>query len=254
LLSVTYTSRSLREQLYSESCRKHIDQTVSEKSIVLAIRDAYNRYGDKLLQVLDAALTVARSYRLTGLLRDGDFDYRGLVAELRRRGFEYNPSQLLRILEREYGILETVYHSSNQRWFKFKDISAVEEALAEIRGAHNFEDPKLKVIRIQIRSLQPRLWMERLKKMTLKDRLTRTDIKLFTEFSFKILPKIVKLLEVCEEYEEQLRAEVNVLKNIIELADLVSSRLESLDTLRRDATTQINENINVDYADTQSMI
>ncbi len=202
---------------------------VEGEALVALVRDALDRYGEKLRIVLKTAIEIAKRNRATGNDRYGDFDHRTLVMELERKGFRYNPSQLLRILEREYNIIETSYKSSNQHWYRFKDLEAVERALGLLPET-SIDDPDIALIRIQIKALGLRQKLEFLKKLQLKSRFSKTDIKKFQTFVFRELPKIVKLLKKAEEYEDVLYTEIAVMKNILELAMIIASRIEQLDT------------------------
>ena len=82
-------------------------------------------YGERGLAVVRAAVEAALAGRGSPGVRLGDFSYREVVARLRSWGLDYNPSMLLRILERDYGVIETTYRSSNQHWWRFLDLNAV---------------------------------------------------------------------------------------------------------------------------------
>ncbi len=188
------------------------------------LREALGRYGIKLRIVLETALEIAKKNRLMGSTSLGDFDYKSLVLELEKRGFKYNPSQLLRILEREYGILETTYHSSGQRWYRFKNLDIIERVLL----GDNFvdEEPEVKVLKVQIKSLQLNKVINYLKRLELKSRLSSSDLKKFRQIAFEYLPRVVKLLRKAEEYEEYLYAEIELLRSVINLAYRVAEKLD----------------------------
>lgn len=192
-------------------------------SVKLAVMDAVARYGERARTVLQAALRVAQRYRALGKKVPGDFDYRGVVEELRRSGLSYNPSNLLRILEREYGILETVYHTTNQRWYRFRDMDAVAAALSE--EGEEEDDPELEMLRIQVASLELGEVRELLRRLVMKPRLSRVDRARFRRFAFRTLPRIVKLLRRAMYYEEELAGEIEALREVIALAREVAARL-----------------------------
>ena len=122
--------------------------------IRVSLLECYRRYGEKLVSVLKTAIGIAKENRLRGGQLPGDFDYRSLVDGLSSIGFQYNPSLLLRSLEREYGVIETSYRSSNQHWYRFRDLEAVEQALNSIIGLDNVdEDPEIAMVKIQIKAL-----------------------------------------------------------------------------------------------------
>jgi hypothetical protein len=193
-----------------------------------AILDAYHRYGQRFLLVVKTAIAIAKENRLRGSTSLGDFDYKGLAERLSASGFSYNPSLLLRILEKEYRLIETSYKSSNQRWYKFKyDVGYIETAVNSLLiDKEDLEDPDIAIIKIQLTSLRPKYWFNRLKNMSIKEKLSKTDIKAFEKFSFSVLPKFVKILKHAEEYEDTLIVEINTIKEIIQLAQLVAEKIE----------------------------
>jgi hypothetical protein len=192
----------------------------------VSLLECYRRYGEKLVSVLRTAIGIAKENRLRGGQLPGDFDYRSLVDGLNSTGFQYNPSLLLRALEREYGVIETSYRSSNQHWYRFRDLEAVEQALNSIIGLDSVdEDPEIAMVKIQIKALQIRYWLGKLRSISIKNRLNRSDIKMFERFSFNILPKLVKIMKIAEEYEDQLYSEINIVKDIISLAQIIAERI-----------------------------
>ncbi len=186
------------------------------------VRDFVGRYGDKGVVVLRAALDIALSGGRKVL---GDFSYRDLVIRLRSMGIEYNPSNILRILERNYGIIDKSFSSSKQTWYRFVDIDAVREALYE-SSYSGVEDYRVRSLRIKYRSLRPERIREFLRGLLHKSSLSRYDVMRFRDFSFKDLDLLVDLVERMEEYEDLFRQEIAVLREILELADRVASRIE----------------------------
>ncbi len=193
----------------------------------LLLREALSKYGIKLRIVLETAVELAKTNRLRGTNEKGDFDYKSLVEALKVKGFNYNPSQLLRILERDYGIIVTSYHTSGQHWYKFKDLELVEAILKRdaVKSEYQFEDPEIALIKIQVRSLRPREIISFLKRLAMKPRLSLRDVEKFEAFAFSKLPKVVKLLKIVEEYEDELIAEARILREIVELAYDVAERI-----------------------------
>ncbi len=206
------------------------------------LSELVERYGNKVLLVLETAIEIAKRNRILGKCDKGDFDYRTLVEELNKKGFSYNPSQLLRILEREYNLIVTTYHSTNQHWYKFKDLEAVEQCLKSLRGVTSIDDPVIAMLRIQVKSLQPKRLLEFLKKLSMKSKLSERDIEKFQRFSFEVLPKIVKVLKLAEEYEDELATEISILKTIIELAYTVAERIGSVES-----STQLVDDIEFEF-------
>ncbi len=189
--------------------------------------EALNRYGDRAYLVLKAALEVSLDYASSRKALLGDFDYKGLVRKLMEQGVSYNPSPLLRALEREYGIIETSYRSGNQHWWRFIDRDAVREALAEYEGVSvdSLSDPRVEVIRIQIASLDlPRI-KKVLENLLRKERLSDADKRLFRRIAFSELEDVAVLLEKAVEYEDVLAEEVKMLREVLSLASMVSRKI-----------------------------
>lgn len=197
------------------------------KPIDAAILDAYHRYGQKLYIVLSTAIKIAKLNRMKSLELPGDFEHRALVEELEKQNFKYNPSMLLRVLEREYSIIETTYKTSNQHWYRFKDLGEVERALNMVMGiATDVEDPDVAMLKIQLKSLQISYWVKKLKNMSIKGSLSSADVKIFRKFAFDVLPKLIRILKKAEEYEDKLYVEINLLKELISLASIIADRID----------------------------
>lgn len=189
-------------------------------------------YGERAYIVLRAAVDAAFHAPRHGL-RLGDFSYREVAARLKAWGIDYNPSMLLRALERDYGVIETSYRSGSQHWWRFLDSSAVLDALemyergvspTEERGGDGEVDVELNVLLAQIASLQPYSVLEALRRMAAKPRLGRGEILQLRRIAFNELELAARLLEKAEElgYEGE---EVRVLKRIVELAGILARRL-----------------------------
>jgi len=191
--------------------------------VVDRIRLFLEKFGEKGLMVLKAAYEVSQDPNIDHRL--GDFSFKHLVLKLSATGFTYNPSNLLRILEKEYGVVEKSYSSSNQTWWRFVDIEAVRSIISEYFGVP-LEDPKLKALMIKYKSFEPRNTLEMLRRLALKDSLSASDKELFRNFVFSDLDKIVELVREMEKYEEVFMSELSVLREILNLADLVSNKLE----------------------------
>ncbi len=215
---------------------------MSSQSLRVLVVEALNRYGDKCLAVLKAALRISKKYESLGAKRPGDFDYRGLIEELERLGVKYNPSMMLRILEREYGIIRTVSHTLTHRWYKFVDRAAVEDAIAEYEGTQVNNDPELMLLRVQIAALDlPRITTI-LKELLSKKELKYRDLELFKLIAFRDLPLLVKVLKKSQKYSQVLASEIDAMNEVLRLALLVSSRIRStaikeeiLDTICRES-------------------
>ncbi len=189
-------------------------------------------YGERGYMVLKAAVEAAlaqqgRSARL------GDFSYRELVSRLRAHGFEYNPSMLLRILERDYGVIETSYKSTTQHWWRFVSIDDVIDALEEYeQGVNVIEndredvlDPELELLRVQIAALEPHKLIETLERLAAKPKLSPQDKLMYARLAFNELEKVVEVLRKAEAYQDELAEEIEMLKRILKLASRVAKRL-----------------------------
>ncbi len=194
-------------------------------SLVAArVKEFLEEYGERAALVLRAALEVSEEYKAAGKNVLGDFDYKGLVQKLKLKGISYNPSPLLRKLEREYGIIETTYKSEKQHWWKFIDEEAVREAL---EGEEDVEDPKLIMLKVQAAALGLGEIKEKLKKLSSKKKLNAAEKKWFKNFAFETLPLIVRIAEtVIEEgYEDpELMEAVRVLKLSMKVANKLKAK------------------------------
>ncbi len=191
-------------------------------------------YGEKGYAVLRAAAESALSAGQRSV-RLGDFSYREVVARLRAWGIEYNPSMLLRVLERDYGVIETSYRSSSQHWWRFIDLDATLEALELYEKGVNpteegegdtglDEDPEVALLRLQIASLNPYSLLEKLEKLNAKPRLTPADYAVLRSIAFNDLPAAVELVRRAEElgYEGE---EVQALRRLLNVAARLASKL-----------------------------
>jgi len=77
-------------------------------NIEALISDFIYRYGERGRAVLEAIVRASQKLAKDAVTPlPGDFDYRSVVEELGIMGYSYNPSPLLRILEKEYGLIKT---------------------------------------------------------------------------------------------------------------------------------------------------
>jgi hypothetical protein len=192
-------------------------------------------YSERGYAVLKAAVEASLSAANRGV-RLGDFSFREIVSRLKAWGIEYNPSMLLRIMERDYGIIETSYKSASQHWWKFIDLDAVMEALEEYeKGVSISESPSMEyeneqvnveeaLLKLQIASLNPYELARRLEKFLLKPRLTSADYGILRSIAFNELPAVIDVLQRAEEmgYEGE---EIEVLQYVIRLAEKLASKL-----------------------------
>jgi len=197
---------------------------LSSLTVAERVRLFLEKYGDKGLLVLRVAFELAQDPYLDH--RYGDFSFKHLALKLQTQGFKYNPVNLLRVLEKQYGIIEKSYTSSNQTWWRFVDFEAVRSVLSEYYGV-SYEDPRLKYLLIKYRSLEPTSILNTLKRLASKDLLSTGDKEVFRELVFSVLDKIVEILHEMEKYEDVFTAEIVVLREILSLAEVVSSKLAS---------------------------
>lgn len=183
------------------------------------------------------------------------------MQRLKAWGIDYNPSMLLRILERDYGIVETSYKSSNQHWFRFVDANSVIEALDEYEKGTTIteeydvsetleeEDPEILLLKIQIASLNIGALEEKLKKLLLKPRLTTGDIALFRGIAFNEIEQVVSLLKRANDigYEGE---EVEAMRRILSLAARLARKIMSHTKLTASAKNTIRQVVHTLSLDT----
>ena len=128
----------------------------------------------------------------------GDFSYKGVVEKLTQMGYNFDPKMLLRSLEKDYGITETSYKSSNQHWWKFIDKEQVREALSDSEE----EDPRVRLVFLKFYSLDPKGLQKRLEFYYRKPSLTEIDKRNFRRLVFEELDQLVQLYEEALQYEE----------------------------------------------------
>lgn len=185
------------------------------------------RYGDRGIILLKAILEASKLRAARKGL--GDFSFKDIKAWLAREGLEYNPSILLAKLEKEYGVIETSYKSSNQHWWVILDRRAIEEAVYGDQGYPPEESgsPMVRVLRAQFYSLEPSYIKGQLERMARARRLTRRDLEILREIAFNRLPPIARFLEESTEYPEALEYERMLAEEILDLVDAVISKLGS---------------------------
>ncbi len=168
-----------------------------------AAREVLMRYGDRAYYVLRAAIEVSNEITSRGEARLGDFDNKRLIKKLHSYGIRYNPNQLLRILERDYGLIETTYRSSGQRWWAFTDKAAVIKALKMYEGASSeIDDPEVYVIKLQIRILNIDSLIRVLEKIKDKPRITSLDVAKVKDIVMNRLPEVAKVAKKAALYDD----------------------------------------------------
>ncbi len=171
------------------------------------IHEVLMKYGERALYVLKAAVEVTEEYGALGKRTPGDFDSKGLIRKLREWGITYNPSQLLRIMERDYGIIETVYRSATQRWWRFTDITAVKEVIRIYGGGGDevIEDPEYYVLNLQIEVVDVDKLLNEVKEMYSKSRLSVSERNRIKQIVVEELPVIAKVMKDAQKYGGRYR-------------------------------------------------
>jgi len=183
--------------------------------MIEAVNEALSKYGGRAYYVLKAAVEVAEELRSSGVARLGDFDYRSLVAKLRSWGLNYNPSNLLRVLEREYGLIRTVYRSSNQRWWVFTDYAAVKLALSDER---DLSDPDEELLALQIAVVDVDRVLAELGRLASRERLGPADERRLREIVLAELPQLVEVYKKALNYGDKYADFVGKVRKAMELA------------------------------------
>ncbi len=182
-----------------------------------SLTEFIGRYGERGYILLKAILEETDSnWAYPGL---GDFDFKGIKSRLRSYGIDYNPSPLLSKLEREYGVIETSYKSSNQHWWKITDRESIEEVvrLKEGRPLRDHEDPRIRMLKIQFYSLDPERILELVRRASRNSKLNEYIKRQLRRIVFEDLPLIVDFLEKAKsEYPEELFREITLAETIIE--------------------------------------
>ncbi len=189
------------------------------------------KYGDKGYLVLRVAIDIAYDPEIDHRL--GDFSYKHLVFRLQRMGVNYSPHNLLRILEREYGLIEKTYISTTQKWWRFVDPEGVRRALLEYNGVAEVDDPRIRLLMIKYRSMEPQNILNTLRRLAVKSRLSNVDKELFRRIVFNELDILANLLNDMMAYEDVFEEEIRVLNEILALADRIASRISGLERSRK---------------------
>jgi hypothetical protein len=189
------------------------------------IDDFLARYGEKgravLLAAVEAMIEIQRRSEYTRL---GDFDYKTLKEMLERLGGGVNPTNYLRALEREYGIVNQTYRSTRQQWWSFANKEAILSWYERQVGKPS-DDPVVKVLIVKYRVLKPEEKLSRLEALSRKPSLSLVEQKEIMDFVFNELDKVLLVLNEIKKYGDVFRNEVNVLSRIIDLAYQLSSKI-----------------------------
>lgn len=189
------------------------------------IDDFLARYGEKgravLLAAVEAMIEIQRRSEYTRL---GDFDYKTLKEMLERLGGGVNPTNYLRALEREYGIVNQTYRSTRQQWWSFANKEAILSWYERQTGKPS-DDPVVKVLVVKYRVLKPEEKLSRLEALSRKPSLSLVEQKEIMDFVFNELDKVLLVLNEIKKYGDVFRNEINVLSRIIDLAYQLSSKI-----------------------------
>jgi hypothetical protein len=189
------------------------------------IDDFLARYGEKgrvvLLAAVEAMIEIQRRSEYTRL---GDFDYKTLKEMLERLGGGVNPTNYLRALEREYGIVNQTYRSTRQQWWSFANKEAILSWYERQVGKPS-DDPVVKVLVVKYRVLKPEEKLSRLEALSRKQSLSLVEQKEIMDFVFNELDKVLLVLNEMKKYGDVFSNEVNVLSRIIDLAYQLSSKI-----------------------------
>ncbi|MEM0379956.1 MAG: hypothetical protein QW607_00585 [Desulfurococcaceae archaeon] len=196
----------------------YIENTVKDRVI-----DFLNKYGDKGYIVLKTIIDISNDPEIDHRL--GDFSYKHLVFKLRKIGIDYNPHNIIRILEKEYGLIEKTYLSTTQKWWRLVDPETIRKTILEYGNGVDLEDPDLKLLVIKYRSIEPLNILNNLRRLVIKDKLSNSEKEFFRKIVFNELDTIVDLINKMQQYEEVFREELKILKEIISLSERVSMKI-----------------------------
>ena len=173
------------------------------------------KYGEKADVLIEA---IRLAIKMNDNKEAGDFSYKQVVEALSRLGYNFDPRNLLRIMEREYGLIETSFRTTNQHWWKVK----VNE-ITESDDSAALENPRVLALRIKASSLGIPEVKKKLEFWARKPILTEIDRREFQKFSFTQLDYFVTLLEEASQYEEAQDIAEEIM-NILALSYQVSKR------------------------------
>lgn len=195
-------------------------------NIEALISDFIYRYGERGRALLEAIIRASRRLdKGSAAPLPGDFNYRSVVEELGMMGYSYNPSPLLRILEKEYSLVRTTLHTSGQRWYVLSNKEALEEYIEKLRSGGD-EDPEALVIRLQLESLRIDDLARVLKTLAGRKRWSDADYKKLYIISFKKLPKLVRIYRRIQEDPEKWGPYIRDIEEIFTLAKKLRLRAQ----------------------------
>lgn len=190
----------------------------------LRVFDFLRNYGDKgflvLKTITDLAFDPSIDHRL------GDFNYRLLVMRLRRQGIDYNPANILRILEKDYGLIEKSYDTRRHKWWRLIDPETTRRALYEYTGSASINDPRMRILLLKYKSMEPGRILTTLRKLSVKPMLNSVDKEVYRSIVFKKLDRLAVIMEEMMKYSEVFVNELNILEEIFTLAERIAEKIE----------------------------
>lgn len=195
-------------------------------NLELLLSDFLVKYGERGKAVLEAAIRASSKIRSSHKnlpVPPGDFDYRSLVEELGSMGYSYNPSPILRILEREYGLIRTTLHTSRQRWYVFSSNEVreiIEKHVLRSLEEQESEDPDLIIARIQLISVMPERIKIFLKKLASKPTWSESDYRKLRRLSQDELRLLIKIYKRARDKES--KSWQSIARDIEEILRLLS--------------------------------
>lgn len=188
------------------------------------IKNFLQAYGERGLIVLKTAYEIATDPEVDHRL--GDFSYKHVVSRLLSAGYNYNPANLLNIMEKRFGIIERTYSSHNQTWWQFTDISSVREVLRE-QIAGSSPDPRVRLLLVKYKSLEPSRIYNTLRNLSAKERFTEHDKAVFRKIVFEDLDRLTAILSEMENYAELFSGEIKMIQQILWLSEVVADKMSS---------------------------
>jgi hypothetical protein len=220
-------------------------ENVATDNIKALLSDFLVKYGERGKAVLEAAVRASRRFEKK---RDilpklpGDFDYKTLVEELGLMGYSYNPSPILRILERDYGLIKTTLHTSRQRWFIFsspvvKDV--IEDYIIRSREYIDETDPEYLIIKTQLIAVNIEKIKDFLNKLAIKERWAETDYEKLKKISTEDLVILSNIYKKVKEKDEEKWQ--NIAKEIEDVFRILNKVILAVHKIKEKKTEQTFE-------------
>jgi sulfur relay (sulfurtransferase) DsrC/TusE family protein len=211
---------------------------VNPAGIRARLAEFLEKYGEKAVNLLNSILEIVEEKGSRDL---GDFEFREVIEYYRERGIKYNPSPLLRILERDFGIIETSYREKERHWWRINGINEVKEGLSEFTREIDDEEIEMMIIKIKINSLELDEKLRRLKLMLTKRKLTESDKLMLRKMAFSELRFLLSLLREIEGKEE-LNEERRKIIQFVKTLYLASKRIKGVEDIVKEVKVGEEEN------------